>query len=146
MTTAEPLAPVDLHRPLIHEAGVPAHDPQPLAGARQPPLDALAPAGDDGVLAVHHRGQVHDTRMPSGPAVRATCAARALAIIVLVGVQPVFTQVPPSADRSMTTTFLPWPASFVARGTPPCPVPMTITSVFTRVPFPPAVAWRRTTT
>ena len=69
--------------------------------------------------------------MPSGPPVRATCAARALAIIVLVGVQPLFTQVPPSAARSMTTTLLPWLASLVASGTPPCPVPMTITSVFT---------------
>ena len=37
-------------------------------------------------------------------------AAYALATIVLVGMQPVLTHVPPKALRSMTATFIPAPA------------------------------------
>ena len=47
---------------------------------------------------------------PYSAARRAMCATRALAIKVLVGMQPVLTHVPPKALRSMTATFIPAPA------------------------------------
>ena len=65
---------------------------------------------------------------PYCAAVRATCAARALATYVLVGVQPTFTQVPPNRCRSITAVRLPLCASRTASGEPPCPVPMTTAS------------------
>src|ERR1051326_3622405 len=42
--------------------------------------------------------------------------------------QPVFTQVPPNALRSMIATFMPALANRAARGGPACPVPMMIAS------------------
>src|SRR5688572_7630300 len=68
------------------------------------------------------------TCTPSLPAVRATCAARALATIVFVGVQPEFTHVPPTCARSTTSTRFPACASRAASGEPVCPAPTTITS------------------
>jgi hypothetical protein len=55
---------------------------------------------------------------PKSAARRATWAACALAIIVLVGVQPVFTHVPPNNFRSMITTLNPAPARRCARKGP----------------------------
>ena len=52
----------------------------------------------------------------------------ALAISVLVGVQPVLMQVPPKSLRSMIATFQPAATSRRARAGPACPVPMTIAS------------------
>ena len=72
-------------------------------------------------------------RTPSRPAVRASWAACALAIIVFVGVHPVLTQVPPGGPASITTTRLPRAASLLASGTPACPLPMTMTSVSIRL-------------
>src|SRR5689334_13134092 len=48
--------------------------------------------------------------------------------MVLVGVQPVLTHVPPKRPRSMMATFMPEPASRRARDGPDCPVPMMIAS------------------
>ena len=74
------------------------------------------------------------TRMPGGtttpqpPAVRATCAARALAISVFVGMQPLLTQVPPKRLRSTIAVLRPAFASRTARAGPAWPVPMTMAS------------------
>jgi hypothetical protein len=48
----------DLDLPLADEARRRAHQHQPLAGRRDASLDSGAPAGDDGVLARHHRREV----------------------------------------------------------------------------------------
>ena len=53
---------------------------------------------------------------------------RALATRVLVGVQPVLTQVPPTQRRSMRAVRQPLPAMLLARGPPPCPEPTTTAS------------------
>ncbi len=50
------------------------------------------------------------TSTPYSAARAAMRAAYALATIVLVGMQPVLTHVPPKALRSMTATFIPAPA------------------------------------
>src|SRR5262249_34545087 len=68
---------------------------------------------------------------PQSAACRATHAARALATIVFVGMQPLLTQVPPKRLRSTTATFLPAPASRAARKGPACPVPITMSSNLT---------------
>ena len=65
---------------------------------------------------------------PKSPARRATWAARALAISVLVGMQPTLTQVPPTRFRSRIAVLRPAEASRTARGGPACPVPMMIAS------------------
>ncbi|MEZ5289023.1 MAG: hypothetical protein R2712_30325 [Vicinamibacterales bacterium] len=65
---------------------------------------------------------------PNSEPRRATCMARALATSALVGMQPVFTQVPPKRARSMMAVRRPAFASRAARGGPACPVPMTIAS------------------
>src|SRR6516165_10877476 len=48
--------------------------------------------------------------------------------MVLVGMQPVFTQVPPNHLRSIIATFIPALVSRWARKGPACPVPMMIAS------------------
>src|SRR5215470_3334210 len=48
--------------------------------------------------------------------------------MVLVGVQPSFTHVPPTCSRSTKAVCIPAPANARARGTPPCPAPTTIAS------------------
>src|SRR5712671_3388474 len=58
----------------------------------------------------------------------ATCAARALATNVLVGMQPTFTQVPPSSLRSMSAVFSPSLSRRAHSAGPAWPVPMTIVS------------------
>jgi hypothetical protein len=74
------------------------------------------------------------TRIPGGTMtpqplpVRATCAARALAISALVGMQPLLTQVPPNRLRSMIAVLRPACARRTASEGPACPVPMTMTS------------------
>ncbi|CAJ6558150.1 Uncharacterised protein [Burkholderia pseudomallei] len=55
---------------------------------------------------------------PYSSARRARCAAYALAIKVFVGMQPVFTQVPPKRPRSTTATFMPAAESRAASGGP----------------------------
>src|SRR5262249_16829652 len=50
--------------------------------------------------------------------------------MVLVGMQPVLTQVPPKSLRSMMATFIPALANRCASGGPACPVPMIIASYF----------------
>src|SRR5207237_4474885 len=69
-------------------------------------------------------------RTPSRADVLATCAARALAIMVLVGVQPVLTQGPPNSPRSARRTCLPVRASRAASGIPAWPLPTMMTSTF----------------
>jgi hypothetical protein len=59
---------------------------------------------------------------------RETNAARALATRAFVGMQPVFTQVPPKLFRSMAATCMPALAKRTASGGAACPVPMTIAS------------------
>ena len=59
---------------------------------------------------------------------RATYAALALAISVLVGMQPLLTQVPPMSLRSMIAVLRPAVASRTASDGPACPVPMTMAS------------------
>src|SRR5258706_2640615 len=58
----------------------------------------------------------------------ATCAARALATSVLIGMQPTFTQVPPSSLRSMSAVFSPSLSRRAHSPGPACPVPMTMAS------------------
>ena len=65
---------------------------------------------------------------PNRPPRRATCAARALATSVLVGMQPVLTQVPPKRLRSMIATRLPAAANRWASAGPDWPVPMMMAS------------------
>src|SRR5262249_39508808 len=65
---------------------------------------------------------------PNSAPRRATCAARALAISVLVGVQPLLTQVPPTSLRSMIAVLRPALPSRTASAGPAWPVPMTIAS------------------
>src|SRR3954468_837880 len=48
--------------------------------------------------------------------------------MVLVGVQPSFTQVPPNLSRSITATFIPAPARRAASAGPAWPVPTTMAS------------------
>src|SRR5580700_7462486 len=55
-------------------------------------------------------------------------AAYALATMVLVGVHPVFTHVPPNSLRSTIATFIPASLKRPARGPPACPVPTMIAS------------------
>ena len=50
--------------------------------------------------------------------------------MVLVGVQPVLTQVPPKSLRSITATFCPACASRLASDGPAWPVPMMMASKF----------------
>src|SRR5215208_1534218 len=61
---------------------------------------------------------------------RARCAACALATSVLVGMQPVFTQVPPTSLRSITATVWPASVSLPASGGPAWPAPTMIASNF----------------
>ena len=68
------------------------------------------------------------TITPQPAPVRATCAARALAISVLVGMQPLLTQVPPKRLRSMIAVLRPACARRTASEGPACPVPMTMAS------------------
>src|SRR5580698_1747725 len=53
---------------------------------------------------------------------------RALAISVLVGVQPALTHVPPKRWRSMIATDLPAPAKRAAKAGPAWPAPITMAS------------------
>src|SRR6187402_2287685 len=68
------------------------------------------------------------TFTPYSAARRATCAVRALATSVLVGMQPSLTQVPPRCSRSISAVFRPALASRTASGGPAWPAPITIAS------------------
>src|SRR6266849_2985042 len=57
-------------------------------------------------------------------------ARRALATIVLVGVQPTLIQVPPTWPRSISATFRPAFAKAMGRSLPPRLLPITIASWF----------------
>src|SRR5215468_1702692 len=59
---------------------------------------------------------------------RATWAAYALATSVLVGMHPVFTQVPPNLWRSIIATVMPAAANRAAKDGPAWPVPMMMAS------------------
>jgi len=65
---------------------------------------------------------------PYSPARAARRATRALATIALVGVQPTFTQVPPTARRSMTATVMPAVPRRLARAEAAWPTPMITAS------------------
>src|SRR5436190_9663973 len=65
---------------------------------------------------------------PYSAACRATCAARALATSVFVGMHPTLTQVPPRSLRSTIAVLRPDCASRTARAGPACPAPITIAS------------------
>lgn len=65
---------------------------------------------------------------PNSPARPLKYATRALATIVFVGVQPVFTQVPPTFLRSISAVRHPALASAFYSGVPPCPEPRMIAS------------------
>ena len=65
---------------------------------------------------------------PKSAARRATWAARALATSVLVGMQPVFTHVPPKSLRSTMATVIPAAVRRAASGGPACPVPRMMAS------------------
>ena len=54
--------------------------------------------------------------------------------MVLVGVQPVLTQVPPRCSFSIRATVQPWSASFCASGLPAWPEPITIASYLVMSP------------
>src|SRR5712691_2138081 len=69
-------------------------------------------------------------RTPKSAARRAVFAASALAIRVFVGMQPVFTQVPPNNFRSTTAIFMPASTKRAASDGPACPVPMMMASNF----------------
>src|SRR5512138_731451 len=56
------------------------------------------------------------------------CAARALAMRVLVGMQPVLTQVPPRSLRSTSAVFSPSLSSRAHKAGPAWPAPITIAS------------------
>src|ERR1700722_12289937 len=64
---------------------------------------------------------------------RASCAAWALATSVLVGMQPVLTQVPPTSLRSITATVSPASVSLPASGGPAWPAPTMIASNFSAI-------------
>lgn len=68
------------------------------------------------------------TAIPYSAARRAIAATFALATSVFVGMQPVFTQVPPGSARSITATFQPAFAMRAASDGPDWPVPITIAS------------------
>src|SRR5262249_44184232 len=68
------------------------------------------------------------TWTPYSPALRAWCATRALATRVLVGVQPVLTQVPPNRRRSTIATLMPAAVSRPVKEGPAWPAPMTMAS------------------
>jgi hypothetical protein len=68
------------------------------------------------------------TLTPYSAARRATCAVRALATSVLVGMQPSLTQVPPRCSRSTSTVFMPASARRTASDGAAWPLPMTIAS------------------
>jgi hypothetical protein len=72
---------------------------------------------------------------PNSAARRARCAAYALATIALVGMQPVFTHVPPKSLRSTIATFCPAPANRLASEGPAWPVPMMIASYCVFIAF-----------
>src|SRR4249920_206928 len=65
---------------------------------------------------------------PYSAPLRATWAAYALAMSVFVGIQPVFTQVPPNLWRSIMATVMPAAANRAAKAGPAWPVPMMIVS------------------
>src|SRR3546814_8639703 len=65
---------------------------------------------------------------PNSAPRRATWAARALAINVLVGMQPVLTHVPPTYLRSISATRMPASVRRPARNGPAWPAPMMIAS------------------
>ena len=65
---------------------------------------------------------------PNSAARRAWCATFALAMSVLVGVQPVLTQVPPNRWRSTMATVMPAPVSLEARVGPAWPAPIMMAS------------------
>ncbi len=68
------------------------------------------------------------TFTPKSLARRTMWAAYALATMAFVGMQPVFTQVPPNAPRSMIATRMPAVVRRCARNGPAWPVPMMIAS------------------
>ena len=76
---------------------------------------------------------------PKSPPRRATYAALALAISVLVGMQPLLTQVPPISLRSMIAVLRPAVANRTASEGPACPAPITMASKRS-VMFPPCNA------
>jgi len=51
--------PRDLDLAIADEPGVVGDEAEPVAGRGEPPLEPLAPAADDGVLARHDGGEVH---------------------------------------------------------------------------------------
>jgi hypothetical protein len=119
-------------RPLGNEPRVFPDDPDAIARVREPGPDAPTPPFADRILARDDFGQVHGDGAdahPQSPRGLATCAARALAIIVFVGVQPVFEQVPPSSAPSKSATFSPASAKRIATGVPAWPLPTMMTSV-----------------
>jgi hypothetical protein len=79
--------------------------------ASQVLLDTGAGVARDGVGARLHLAHVDpDAAVQDDPVVaarRARCAAYALATSVLVGMQPVLTQVPPNSLRSTNATVMP---------------------------------------
>src|SRR5258708_1555647 len=77
-----------------------------------------------------------ETPTPYSPARRAIRAAYALATIALVGMQPVFTQVPPNRCLSMMATDIPASERRFANGGPAWPVPMTIASTVLFIGMP----------
>ncbi len=76
---------------------------------------------------------------PNSAARRAMWAASALATRVLVGVQPVLTQVPPSLSRSTSTTLRPASARRPASAGPAWPAPTIRASTCRPAPGPPTV-------
>ena len=122
----------DLDRIWRGEAGV-APDQLRFVHAVQPVRQAVDRLADDAVLARLHGLHVDADRRRrcarrSRPRCRATCAARALATSVFVGMQPSLTQVPPRCSRSTSAVFRPAPASRAARKGPAWPLPMTMAS------------------
>ncbi|MFO1060377.1 MAG: hypothetical protein U1E53_25825 [Dongiaceae bacterium] len=108
----------------LREARLAAMDGD-AAGRPHPALEAVADSGDDGVLARldprhvgAHRPVHRDAELPARPTIQ---AARALATSVLVGMQPVLTQVPPNHLRSTIAVRIPAAASCAASGGPARP-------------------------
>lgn len=112
----------------MDEAPPPLEEPD--AEARASLFEPAAQGGADLFLAGQHGGGVHSRSPLPGDAelgqAQASSSASAEAFSVLVGMQPLFRQVPPRFPLSTRVTDIPARAAAKAAVYPPGPPPMTV--------------------